>query len=100
RTHHLQIGLERLDIGFRRHRTVPGDRGVEIERERALEGPAPIDEAAALRVIDVDVHATRLARLVASAKPSTEKQVARVDHAKLREVDDRVAARVSTSEVV
>ena len=60
--------------------------GVEVEGENAVEDAEPLQAAAAVRVVDERRRAVQ--------------QVAAVDGAQIREVDDRVTVRVPAPEVV
>src|SRR5262249_22576950 len=101
RAHRLEVGFEFYEIGFVRHRPMSWNDGVEVELEHTVERSRPIEEAAALRVVDVDRHARRSRRRLGTRGGARRQiQIARMDRLQLWEINNRVAARVAASEVV
>ena len=84
-----------------------GNDRIEVEREDAVERLRPVEEAAALRVVDVDVHAGRPRPRRCRSGPrapspglTPKKEVACVNRLQLGEVDDGVAVRMTAAEVL
>src|SRR4029450_5675490 len=100
--HRLEACLELHDIGFGRNGAVSRNDRIEIERKRTLESFAPLEKAATLRVIDIDVHARRprLSRRAGGWRSLSEKQIAGMNDAEFRKVDDGVTVRVTAPEML
>ena len=74
------------------------NHGVEVELEHAVEHVGPVEKAAALSIVDIDVDAWRSIRVLPGRRGTSEEQVARVNDAEVRKIDDGVAVRMTAAE--
>lgn len=75
---------------------MPRNDDVEIELENAIEHGGPVEKAAALRVVDIDIGAGRA--VVAALSGPAQKDISRMDRFQRWEIDNGVAARVAAAE--